>query len=105
MILVIEIAFFIAGIYALITSRMPSWMVGRGYKAEGNQVRLLGIFMTVLLPGMFCGGLGIGFISGMMDSDPAVPATIFEIGSVIIAAIIVSVVLRRIRQPNVPPAQ
>jgi len=105
MILGIEIVFLIAGVYALFTAKLPSWIVGKGYKAEGTPIRLLGMFMAALLPGVFCAGMALGLVSAVMEFDPTVPAVLLEIGSVIIAAIIVSVLIRRLRQPDAPPAQ
>jgi hypothetical protein len=101
MILALEILFLVAGLYALFTGKMPSWIVGKGYKAEGNPVRLLGILMVAVLPSVFCGGIVIGIASAQADFDPTWIAIAFEFISVIVAAIIVTLVLRRIRQPDV----
>ena len=106
MILVIEIAFLIAGLYALFTAKMPSWIVGRGYKAEGSQVRLIGGLMAALLPGVLCMGFTIGFAGAFMDFNPTGWVTGLEILLVIGVAIIVTVALRNIRvqdNPSQPP--
>jgi len=103
MILVIEIAFLIAGLYALFTAKMPSWIVGKGYKAEGGNVRILGGLMAAMLPGIFCLGFTIGMVGGISGFDPTGWVTVMEIGTVIIAAIIVTLVLRNIRVPDEPP--
>lgn len=100
MILAIEILFLIAGLYATFTAKLPSWFVGKGYKAEGSKVRLLGILMAATLPIVFCGGFVLGVASGIAEFDPTAPVTIFEIGYVIIVAIIVTVVVRNIRVPE-----
>jgi hypothetical protein len=102
MILVIEIVFLIAGLYALFAGKMPSWIVGKGYKAEGSTVRLIGFLMAALLPGMLCGGFVIGLFA--TNSNPTGLAMGFEIVSVILAAIVLTVVIRRIRTPDLPPA-
>jgi hypothetical protein len=104
MILVIEIAFLVAGLYALFTAKMPSWIVGRGFKAEGNNVRLIGGLMAVLLPGVLCMGFTLGFVGAYANFDPTGWATGIEIVVVIVVAIIVTVALRKIRVPNAPPA-
>jgi len=100
MILVIEILFLIVGVYALVTAKMPSWMVGKGYKAEGNKVRWIGALMMVLLPGELCAGFTLGFAGGFAGFDPSGWAVGFEFVTVIIVAIIVSIVLRKIRVPD-----
>jgi predicted lipid-binding transport protein (Tim44 family) len=104
MILVIEIAFLIAGLYALFTAKMPSWIVGKGFKAEGNQVRLIGGLMAALLPGVLCMGFTLGVVGGVGGYDVTGWVTGIEIIGVILVAIIVTVMIRNIRQPEVPPA-
>jgi hypothetical protein len=99
MILAIEIVFLIAGAYALITAKMPSWIVGKGYKAEGNKVRLLGTLMAATLPIVLCGGFTIGIVGEIANFNPTTVAIIFEIGFVIVVAIIVAVVLKNVREP------
>lgn len=103
MILVIEIAFLIAGLYALFTAKMPAWIVGKGYKAEGGKVRILGGLMAALLPGVFCLGFTLGLAGGFSGFDPTGWITGMEIVTVIIVAIIVTLVLRNIRVPDEPP--
>lgn len=105
MILALEILFLVAGLYALFTGKMPSWLAGKGYKAEGNPVRLLGILMVAVLPSVLCGGVVIGIVSYEANFDPTWIAVAFEVISVIIAAIIVTIVLRRVRQPDVSVEQ
>ena len=104
MILVIEVAFLIAGLYALFTATMPAWMMGKGYKAEGPKVRVLGAVMAALLPAVFCLGLVLGIVGGTAGFDPTGWITALEVIIVIVMAIIVTVVLRNIRQPDVPSA-
>jgi chromate transport protein ChrA len=105
MILIIEILFLLAGLYALFTAKMPSWIVGKGYKAEGNQVRLIGGLMAALLPGVLCLGFTLGFVGAFAEFDPTGWITFVEIAIVILVAIIVTVMLRKVRVPDVPPAQ
>lgn len=103
MILVIEIAFLIAGLYALFTAKMPSWIVGKGYKAEGNKVRMIGGLMAALLPGVLCLGFTLGFASAFANFDPTGWATGIEIVVVILVAIAVTLMIRNVREPDVPP--
>jgi predicted lipid-binding transport protein (Tim44 family) len=104
MIFFIEVAFLIAGLYALFTAKMPSWLVGKGFKAEGNKVRMLGALMAVLLPGALCMGFTLGIIGAYADFDPTIWASVLEFVTVIIVAIIVSVVIKNIRVSDAPPA-
>jgi hypothetical protein len=105
MLFVIEAAFLITGLYALFTAKMPSWVIGKGYKAEGNKVRATGALMATLMPGMFCMGIVVGLMGGMMGFDPDSWAIGIEIITVILVAIIVSIILRNIREPITQPAQ
>ena len=95
MLFILEIVFLIMGVYGLITAKLPPWFVGKGYYAEGSEVRLLSDLMIVPLPLAFCAGLTLGII----DQDLIGVATVIEIASIVIVAIIVTVVLRRIRKP------
>ena len=98
MILAIEILFLIAGVYAIITAKLPSWFVGKGFKAQGNKVRILGILMAAIMPMMLCFGIAIGFVGAMANFNPSNISTGFEIVFVILMAIIVTIVVRRIRE-------
>ena len=102
MIFIIEVAFLIAGLYALFTAKMPSWIVGKGYKAEGNNVRLIGALMAALLPGALCIGFTVGVVSGFANFDPTIWVGVLEFITVITVAIIATVVLRNIRVPDQP---
>jgi hypothetical protein len=99
MLFILEIVFFGMGIYGLITAKLPSWFVGKGFFAEGNEVRLLSIPMIVPLPLAFCAGLVLGII----DPDLIWVGSAIEFITIIIAAIIVVVTLRKIRKPVVTP--
>src|SRR5690349_7988797 len=95
MLFILEIVFFGMGIYGLITAKLPSWFVGKGYYAEGNEVRLLSGLMIVPLPLAFCAGVTLG----MIDPDSIWIASAIEVVAIIAAAIIVAVTLRKIRKP------
>jgi hypothetical protein len=95
MLFILEIIFFGMGIYALITAKLPSWFVGRGYYAEGNEVRLLAALMIAPLPLAFCAG----FTLGLIDPDSIWIASAIEAVSIIAAALIVTITLRKIRKP------
>lgn len=98
MLFIVEILFFIMGLYALITSKLPSWFVGKGYIAEGSQVRLLGILMVAPLPVAFCAG----FTLGIIDPNLVTYASALEIILILVAALVVVFTLRNIRKPELP---
>ena len=95
MLFILELVFFGMGIYGLITAKLPSWFVGKGFFAEGSEVRLLSIPMIAPLPLAFCAGAVIGII----DPDLIWAGSAIEFVAVIAAAIIVVVTLRKIRKP------
>lgn len=99
MLFIVEILFFFMGLYAVIAAKLPSWFVGKGYIAEGNQVRVLGIVMAAPLPVAFCAGLTLGII----DPDLVGFASIVEILLILAAAVITMFTLRNIRKPEQPP--
>lgn len=99
MLFIVEILFFIMGIYAAITAKLPAWFVGKGYVAEGSQVRVLGVVMVAPLPTAFCAGLVLGII----DPELVYIATAFEIIAILVVAIIAVFALRKIRKPETPP--
>ena len=96
MLLIVEILFFIMGIYAIITAKLPSWFVGKGYIAEGSQVRVLGVAMASPLPLAFCAG----FAFALIDPDLVTAASAIEILAVLVVAIASVFVLRKIRKPE-----
>ncbi|NOH03337.1 MAG: hypothetical protein HND47_15940 [Chloroflexi bacterium] len=97
--LIFEILLFVMGIYAVISAKLPSWFVGKGYIAEGSPVRILGLVMAAPLPIAFCAGAAIGLI----DPDQIWIGSAIEIVGVLAAAIITVVTLRNIRKPEQPP--
>lgn len=99
MLFIVEILFFIMGLYALFAAKLPSWFVGKGYIAEGSQVRVLGIIMAAPLPVAFCAG----FTLGIINPDYVGIASAIEIVMILAAALIVVFSLRNIRKPELPP--
>jgi hypothetical protein len=95
MLLIAELALFGAGVYLAITGKMASWIAGKGYMAEGGQVRLVGLILALPLPLAFCAGFAIGII----DPDLLGSITVVEFGLVIISAVIALVMIRKIRKP------
>jgi len=99
MLFIVEILFFIMGLYALIAGKLPAWFVGKGYYAEGSPVRVLGVLMAAPLPIAFCAGLVLGII----DPELVTYASILEIVMILGAVIITLITLKNIRKPELPP--
>lgn len=97
--LIAEVIFLFAGIYAIVTAKLPSWFVGKGYYAEGPQVRVLGIVMAIPLPLAFCAG----FVLGIIDPELVTYASILEVVSMLAVSLIAVFTLRSIRKPEPPP--
>ncbi|MFZ5855543.1 MAG: hypothetical protein ACOYZ6_01825 [Chloroflexota bacterium] len=97
MLLVLELLLFGTGLYLAATGKAAAWIAGKGYKAEGGNVRLAGVILAIPLPLAFCAGFAIGII----DPDLLGFASAIEIGAVIISAIVASVMIRNARVPEV----
>lgn len=105
MLFVLEIVLFATGLYLAITGKAAAFIAGKGYKAEGGNVRLAGVILAIPLPLAFCAG----FVIGIIDPDMLGLASAVEIGAVILSAIVASVMIRNARKPEVaaeavPPA-
>lgn len=99
MLFIVEILFFVMGLYAIVSAKLPSWFVGKGYIAEGNQVRVLGLIMAAPLPLAFCAGL----VLGIVDPELITAATGIEVVAILVSALITVFTLRKIRKPETPP--
>ncbi len=87
-----DILMLIAGIWFMISGRMPSWVIGGGkYRIEGNGVRIIGLLFTLPVALTFFATWILG-ISGF---------SIFLLEAILlIVVVIVSVIVaRRIRVP------
>jgi hypothetical protein len=70
MLLIIEIAMFMGGIYSIISARVPSFLVGGGkYKVEGRQARIFGILLLLPLSIALWDGLLLGLLIGDSGVD------------------------------------
>lgn len=95
MLLIVELLFLGAGIFAAIAGKLPEWFVGKGYYAEGATVRVLGGLMILPLPTAFCAG----FVLAIIDTNLVYIASIIEIVMILAVAITVVIALRKIRKP------
>ena len=97
MLLIIEIGMLIAGVWAIATARLPSWLLGGSkYEYEGRGVRWLGLILVLPLPVAFIGGVVLGLLFGEQGTGYAFILEIAIVVVVLVAAIIVG---RFIRQP------
>lgn len=95
--IVIEIIMLFAGIWALVTAKIPSWVLGGPrYKLEGGGARLLGLILVLPLPLAFVGGFVLALFLG---EEGAAYATLLELLLVAGAAIAAVIVSRFVRQP------
>jgi hypothetical protein len=95
MLLIAELVLFGAGLYLAITGKMASWIAGKGYTAEGGQVRLTGLILALPLPLAFCAG----FVIALIDPDLISSITVVEFLLVIISAVVAMIMIRKIRKP------
>ena len=100
MLLVIEIAMLIGGIYAIVFAKVPSILVGGGkYQVEGKTARWFGILLMLPLPISFLGGEFLGLLMG---EDVAGYTMALEILVVLGAAILSVVLIRVVGKKNQP---
>lgn len=96
MLLIAEILLFGSGLYLAITGKAGAWIAGKGFTAEGSQVRLAGVVLVLPLPIAICAGIAIGLIA----PDQLIIASIIEILLVIGSAILSTIMLRKVRKPE-----
>jgi len=100
MLLIVEIAMLIGGIYAIATARVPGFLIGGGkYQVEGTTARLFGVLLILPLPIAFIGGFILALLFGEEGTGYAV---ILELVTVFGVAIL-SVVLTRVLGKQVAP--
>ena len=96
MLIVIEMVMLLAGVWALVTAKIPSWVLGgKKYEVEGRGARLAGLFLILPLPMAFTGGIVLGLLAG---NDANLYAAALEWLLVLgagMAAVIVSRITRR----------
>jgi hypothetical protein len=100
--LAIEILFLVAGIWLLISGKIPNklfqLLFGKGdYQLSALHARLFGLLLSTPLPLVF----GVSFILGFLfpKDHPVLFATIFEIIYDIVVAITAIIIARKSRRP------
>jgi|GEM_PF-5530933 hypothetical protein len=92
----IDILLLVFGGWAIITGKIPSWVIGGGkYKIEGKEIRFLGIFLVLMFP--FRITVNYLLISAGIEEF----LTLFLIDILILIGIIVIAnnVVKRVRKP------
>ena len=97
--LIVEILMLIAGLWALITGKLPETLFkvlfGKGkYYIDSKNARLLGILLALPIPLVFISGLVLSMFFG---GDSVLYAALLEIVIVIVVSIISMVIARRIK--------
>ena len=101
MLLILEIAMLIGGIYALISAKVPSLLVGGGkVQIEGLPARLIGVLLILPLPTAFIGGVLMALLLGEEAANYAVLLEIFVVFGIAILAVILSRVLGKRIEPE-----
>jgi hypothetical protein len=100
MLLFIEIALLVCGIYSIFSAKVPSFIVGGGkYQVEGMAARLFGVLLILPLPIAFIGSFLFVLLLGNEGTGYAI---ILEIVTVLVVAIS-AIVLVRIIGKRVEP--
>jgi hypothetical protein len=104
---IVEILLFIAGLWALISGRLPGFVFGKKYRVAGWGARLIGLIIAApLLIGVGAGVL-LGLIYGPAEGGTV--ASGLEFFSLLAALILALVISRLVRRPvgagaGAPPA-
>ena len=98
MLLIVEIAMLIGGIWAIVAGKVPSFLVGGGkYQVEGIVARLFGVLLILPLPVAFLGAVVLALLFG---EDSIGYAALLEIvtvlGVAVLAVVLVRVVGKRV---------
>ena len=102
MLLIIEIAMLIGGIYAIVTAKVPSFLVGGGkYQVEGTVARLFGVLLILPLPVAFLGGIILALLFGEDGTGYAVILELITVfGVAILATVLTRVVGKKVELVN-----
>ena len=99
--ILIEMVFLIAGIYAIFSAKVPSFLVGGGkYHLEGAVARLFGAILIVPLPVAFLSGIVLTFLFG---DDGTLYAMLLEFLTLLGCGVFATI-LARVAGERVEPA-
>lgn len=95
--LILELALLIGGIYALVTARVPSLLVGGGkYQIEGRNARLFGVLLILPIPIVFLSSI---ILTLLFDDVGSEYVSTLEVMVVFGIAILAVVLMRVVGKP------
>lgn len=92
----LEILMTLAGAYALISGRIPEWIVGKGYRIQGWPARGLGLLMMSSIP-LSIFAMAILIFMEVPNAEDL--GFLIEVSIVLIIALTAAINIRRIREP------
>jgi cytochrome b561 len=98
--LILEIAMLIGGIYALVTAKVPGFLVGGGkVKIEGLPARLLGVLLILPMPTALVGGVLLALLLG---EEAYNYSALLEIG-IVFGIALLTLILSRVLGKRIEP--
>lgn len=92
----IDILLLVFGGWAIITGKIPSWVIGGGkYKIEGKEIRFLGVFLVLLFPIR----IAVNYWLTYAGIDDYVFLFLIDILILIYAIAIANGIVKRVRKP------
>ena len=95
----LEIIMTLAGIYALVSGRIPEWIVGRGFRIQGWPARGLGLLMMSSIPLSIFTMAVLIFMEVPNAEDLGF---LIEVSIVLVIALTAAINIRKIREPIQP---
>ena len=95
----LEIIMTLAGIYALVSGRIPEWIVGKGFRIQGWPARGLGLLMMSSIPLSIFTMAVLIFMEVPNAEDLGF---LIEISIVLVIALTAAINIRKIREPIQP---
>jgi hypothetical protein len=94
--MIIELVMFFSGLWAVISGKLPSIVLGTKYSIEGTAARIIGILLILPLPIAFMAALILAFVGGLEQAGGLV--TLIQIVTIIIALIAARIISYRVRK-------
>jgi hypothetical protein len=86
------------GLWALVTGKVPSALVGKKHRIEGVGARVIGAILLLPMPLGFVSGLVLG---ALMSDDGLGYATAIELLAFVLTLVAVLIISRVVRKPIV----
>ena len=91
----LEILFFIGGIYALVTAKVPSFLVGGGfYRIESWLARTIGVLLIIPLP--------VVYLADLIGGKSTTSVFSLEIATLFVVGVLVLVLTRVVGRQVIP---